>query len=87
MEVATGPSIIQQAFGNSTPKIQFNSDVFKQLLVQWMVFSNISFRQVEETSFRLLLSYLTSVSASYTAIPRCLPRSGNTVRTWTMQIY
>ncbi|KAF8418288.1 hypothetical protein EV426DRAFT_619566 [Tirmania nivea] len=66
------------AFGNSTPKIQFNSDVFKQLLVQWMVLSNISFRQVEESSFRLLLSYLASVSASYTAIPRCLPHSGNT---------
>jgi len=61
--------IIQQAFGNSTPKIQFNPDVFKQLLVQSMVSSNISFWQVEKPSFRLLLSYLAAITASYTAIP------------------
>ncbi|RPB28790.1 hypothetical protein L211DRAFT_763439, partial [Terfezia boudieri ATCC MYA-4762] len=72
------------AFGNSLPKIQFNSNVFKQLLIQWIVCCHISFHQVEQPSFRLLLNYLTAVSASYTAIPKSLPRSSNTVRTWTM---
>src|SRR5258706_15103960 len=36
MEADTSTSIIRQAFGNSIPKIQFNADVFKQLLVQWI---------------------------------------------------
>lgn len=47
MELSTGPGIIQQAFGNSSPKIQFNIDVFKQLLIQWMVSCHINFRQVK----------------------------------------
>jgi len=63
LDPAAGASIIQ-AFENTSPKIQFNLDVFKQLLVQWMVECHISSRQVEESSFRLLLSYLAAVSAS-----------------------
>jgi len=80
-------SIIRQAFGNSIPRIQFNKDTFKQLLIQWVVLCHISFRQVEEPSFRLLLSYLSATSASYTSIPQSLPRSGSTVRAWTMQLF
>ena len=80
-------SLIRQAFGNSIPKIHFNADVFKQLLVQWLVTSNISFRQVEESNFRLLLSYLAAVTSSYTSIPRFLPHSGNTAHAWTVQMF
>lgn len=40
------PSIIRQAFGNSHPRIHFNIDLFKDLLLQWMILSNISFAQV-----------------------------------------
>ena len=40
------PSIIRQAFGNSHPRIQFNIDLFKDLLLRWMILSNISFAQV-----------------------------------------
>jgi len=87
MEPESTNTIIRQAFGNSIPKIQFNSGVFKQLLVNWIVNCHISFRQVEQPSFRLLLSYLASVSASYTSIPKSLLKSGNTVRAWTMQLY
>ena len=35
----------------------------------------------------MLLSYLAAISASYTAIPRCLPKSGNTIRTWITQSF
>ena len=80
-------SIIRQAFGNSIPRIQFNKDFFKQLLIQWIVLCHVSFRQVEESSFRLLLGYLSATSASYTSIPQSLPRSGSTVRAWTMQLF
>ena len=44
-------------------------------------------KMFDQPSFRLLLSYLASVSASYTSIPKSLPKSGNTVRAWTMQLY
>ena len=84
---ASSASIIRQAFGNSSLKIHFNVDVFKQLLVQWMVECHVSFRQVEEPSFRLLLSYLSAVSSSFISIPQCLPRSGNTIRSWTLQMF
>ena len=40
------PTIIQQAFGNSVQRIHFNSDLFKDLLLRWMIQSNISFLQV-----------------------------------------
>ena len=38
---------IQQVFGSATPKIHFNLDVFKQLLTQWIVKSNIGFHRVD----------------------------------------
>ena len=84
---ANGTTLIRQAFGTNTPKLQFNSDIFKQLMVQWMVECHVSFRQVEEPSFRLLMSYLAAITASYTSIPNCLPCSGNTIRSWTMQMF
>lgn len=39
-------SIIQQAFGNAPPRIQFNVSVFQELIIQWMLLCNISFHQV-----------------------------------------
>jgi len=87
IEPEASNSIIRQAFSNSIPKIQFNSEVFKQLFVQWIILYHISFRQVEQPSFWLLLSYLTSVSASSTSISKSLPKSGNTVRAWAMQLF
>ena len=78
---------IQQAFVTSSTRIQFNLDVFKQLLTQWIITSNTSFHQVEDPTFRSLLSYLAAVNATYTAIPQCLPPSGNTIRNWIMQTF
>ena len=56
-------------------------------MVQWMVECHVSFRQVEEPSFRLLISYLAAITATHTSIPNCLPRSGNTIRSWTMHMF
>ena len=86
-DVNPNTSIIARAFGATTPRINFNIDIFKQILIQWIVTCHISFNQVQEPSFRLLLSYLTSVSSSHIAIPRALPKSGNTIRTWLMHFY
>ena len=87
MESDSATSVIRQAFGNAIPRIQFNKDIFKQLLIQWIVLCHISFHQVEQPSFRLLLSYLSATSASYTAIPQSLSRSSTTLRTWTIQLF
>lgn len=39
-----GESRIKVAFGNRLPKVCFNSDILKQLLLQWIITNNISFR-------------------------------------------
>jgi len=41
-----------------TNRIEFNSDVFKALLIRWICSSNISFAIVEHYPFRQLLTYL-----------------------------
>lgn len=55
------------AFARGIHNLQFNSDLFKALLVQWIYANNISFRVVEQPTFRLILGYLmacVSVSPS-----------------------
>jgi len=43
---------------SATNRIEFNSDVFKALLIRWICSSNISFAIVEHHPFRQLLTYL-----------------------------
>lgn len=62
---------IEEAFrhGSHPRTIQFNKKIFKQLLIRWIIVSNISFRQVEISAFRFLLAYLcacVSFLLSYT---------------------
>ena len=52
------PNIIRQAFGNSRPRIHFNSDLFKDLLIRWMIQSNISFFQVYIPIIDIHIHYL-----------------------------
>lgn len=58
--ISQASSRIDEAFGRiSQPRtIQFNKKMFKQLLIRWIIISNISFRQVEIGAFRVLLAYL-----------------------------
>ena len=83
----SGPNLIQQAFGHTIPRIQFTADVFRDLLIRLLISCNLSFSHVEQPPFRLLLSYLASISPSYSVISRTLPKSGDTVRSWIMQAY
>jgi hypothetical protein len=95
---------LQASFGNTLPRVNFNSDVFKNILIRWMIICNIPFIAVENPTFRLLLAYLaacvrrfpiflildyilTFKTASYTAIPKNLPRSDNTIRSWILDLY
>ena len=83
----TSDSPLMKSFNLSTEKLHFNFDMFQKLLINWIVHCHISFRQVEEPSFRLLLHYLSASSPLYSAIPRALPKSGNTVKMWILNSY
>ena len=53
-----GTTEIQRAFGNALPRIVFNKEIFRLLLLRWIIINNISFRQVNDNAFRTLLTYL-----------------------------
>jgi len=56
-----GESRIIAAFGRTiSPGLQFNSDIFKQILVRWIYITNTPFYAVEDPAFRTLLAYLLS---------------------------
>lgn len=46
---------------NTPQKIIFNSDVFKQLYLRWIITNNISFQQAISPTLRYLLMYLSAV--------------------------
>jgi len=54
-----GQSRIEAAFGRTPlPGIQFNSDIFKAMLVRWIYVTNTPFFVVEDPTFHILLTYL-----------------------------
>ena len=55
-----GQVLIETAFGKTRPQVTFNSDLFRDLLLRWIVENHIGFRQVEQSSFRVLLRYLVA---------------------------
>ena len=58
---AASESSIVAAFDRKMPPgLQFNSDVFKQLLIRWIYVTNTAFYAVEDQTFRILLHYLLS---------------------------
>jgi hypothetical protein len=46
--------------------IEYNVDIFKTLLVAWILMNRISFHVVEHPLFRVLLRYLTACVRSQT---------------------
>ena len=56
--IEEGQVLIERAFGKTRPQIVFNGDLFRDLLVQWMILNHIRFSQVEHNSFHVLLQYL-----------------------------
>jgi len=68
---------IEEAFRHAShPRtIHFNKKIFKQLLVWWIIVSNISFRQVEIPAFRFLLAYLCACVSVYFYTVPCFSNS------------
>jgi len=58
--VEAGQALIETSFGKTKPQIVFNADMFRDLLTRWMILNHISFSQVEQNSFRVLLRYLVA---------------------------
>lgn len=58
--VEQGQVLLESVFGKTHSQIVFNADLFKDLLLRWMILNHISFSQVEQSSFRVLLWYLAA---------------------------
>ena len=78
---------IQVAFGQSTPRILFNENIFKELLLLWVVNTNISFCMCEQLSFHTLCTYLAVCQPDYSGIYRALPQSGNAIKRYLLTWY
>ena len=55
-----GQVLLETAFGKTRPQVAFNRDLFRDLLLRWIIENHISFWQVEQSSFRVLLRYLVA---------------------------
>ena len=55
-----GQVLLETAFGKTRPQVVFNRDLFRDLLLRWIIENHISFWQVEQSSFRVLLRYLVA---------------------------
>jgi hypothetical protein len=81
-ENVTGP--IDKFMGSNnftTKKSEFNPEMFKQILLIWMVKHNISFIEVENEEFRNLQKYGQSLGAAL------IPQSGNTIKSWILALF
>jgi len=59
--LSTVQSTLPIALANSLPTYIFNSDIFKQLLLRWIIVHNIAFHRITAPEFRALLMYLCAV--------------------------
>ena len=59
-----GQVLIESAFGKTRLQIVFKADLFRNLLLRSMILNPISFSQVEQSSFRVLLRYLVACVSS-----------------------
>ena len=55
-----GQVLIETAFGTTRPQVAFNADLFRDLLLRWIIENHITFSQVEKSFFRVLLRYLVA---------------------------
>ena len=65
----------------TTKKSEFNPEMFKQILLIWMVKHNISFIEVENEEFRNLQKYGQTLGAAL------IPQSGNTIKSWILALF
>ena len=68
-----GKVLIESVFGKTRPQIVLNADSFRDLLLRWMIINHISFSQVEQSSFQVLLRYVVAcVSSTIGRVTNCI---------------
>jgi len=55
---------IDRVFRKAQQRVAFDVDLFKQLLLRWIIVNDIAFRQVECNAFHHLLYYLLACVCS-----------------------
>jgi hypothetical protein len=78
---------INKIFGKATKRIEFNLDMFKQLLLRWIIVNHIAFRQVEDSAFRTLLCYLLACVRLDSLVPSIISRQWLTYRYSVCRLY
>jgi len=53
-----GEVLLETAVGKTRPDILFNRAIFRNLLLRWLIVNNLSFLNIEQDSFRVLVNYL-----------------------------
>jgi len=84
---STYQQTIEKAIGQTGPRITFNIDVFKDLLLQWIVQMNVGFRFCEDTTFCLLCSYLAACQPEYSGVYRAFPQSRHAIKRYVLTWY
>lgn len=89
--MAIGSTSAQQTivsmFGNAPPRIIFNEEVFKHLLLKWIVTNDISFHMCEDSFFRRLCSYLATRQPDYSSVYHALSRVGGAIKSYILTWY
>jgi hypothetical protein len=60
---------IDKVFGKATKRIEFNLNMFKQLLMRWIIVNHIAFCQVQDSAFRTLLCYFLACARLDSLVP------------------
>jgi len=66
------------------PQIGFNRDVFKDLLIRWIIMNQVAFNQVVLQSLQSIFSYLCAVQPFFNDLADAMPTSSSTMSTWLM---
>jgi len=74
-------------FRNMPLRIIFNEDVFKQLLLQWIVANDISFHMCKDAFFQRLCVYLAACQPDYSGVYCALPQTGNAIKRYILLWY
>jgi hypothetical protein len=68
-------------------QLPFNPDVFKDLLLRWIIMNQVAFSQAVSPFLRSIFSYLCAVQASFTDLTNAMPTSSSTISTWIMDCF
>ena len=78
---SSADSSISGAFNRQQHLLTAQFQVFKDLLIRWIVYCHIAFFQLENDYFRKLIFWCSP------GLERYLPKAAKTIRAWVMQVF